>query len=62
MDVGDFFQFERALERDGVMDAAAQVEEVGVPEELAAQPLINAGLVSLQDSFHLVGHARQLLQ
>ena len=28
VDVGDFLELERALERDGVMDAAAEVEEV----------------------------------
>ena len=36
MDVGDFFQLERAFEGDGVVDAAAEEEEVvGGVEELS---------------------------
>ena len=29
VDVGDFFEFKRAFERDGVVDAAAEVKKIG---------------------------------
>ena len=37
VDVGDLLEFERALEGDGVVDAAAEEEEV--PEELESLKL-----------------------
>ena len=36
VDVGNFFQFERAFEGDGVVDAASEVEKIGMAEKQAA--------------------------
>jgi len=43
VDVGDLLQLEGALESDGVVDAAAQVQEVGLPEVGRRQALVLAG-------------------
>src|SRR5271165_7125039 len=37
VDVGDFFEFEGAFERDGIVNAATQVKKIGVAEELAGE-------------------------
>ena len=51
VDVGDLLQLERAFERDGEMDAAAEEEKVGGAEKLAAQFLVVR--VVREDGFEL---------
>ena len=59
VDVGDFFELERAFERDGVVDAAAEEEEVvGGAERLWR----GAALVvdGAEDFFDLAGDGGEL--
>ena len=52
VDVGNFLELERAFESDGVVDAAAEIEEIGVAEKLPRE--LFEFRVALQDGFDLV--------
>ena len=62
VNVGNFLQLERAFQRDGVVDAATEVEEIGVAEELPGEIFVHAGFFGLQDHFNLVRDTREFLQ
>ena len=53
VDVADLFELERAFEGDGVVDATAEIEEVGGLEELVGQLLVFA--VAVEDAAGQVG-------
>ena len=59
VDVGDFLQLQRAFERDGEMNAAAQVQEIRRARQLLGQLVVD--MVVPQDIFHLARQVRQLL-
>ena len=61
VNVGDFLELQRAFEGDGVMDAAREIEKIGVAEKLAGQRFVGSGLIGLQDGLDLVRDARELL-
>ena len=50
VDVGNFFELQRAFERDGIVDAAAEIEKIGVAEKLARE-LFVIPRSSLAESF-----------
>ena len=58
VDVGNLLQLKRAFERDGVVDAAAEIEEIGLTEELPGELLVKSGFVRLEDAFHFVRNAQ----
>src|SRR5208282_6852843 len=60
VDVGNFLQLERALERDWVVDAAAEEQEVPRRCVLARDPL-NIRL-ALEDSLDLSGNRKRRTQ
>src|SRR6266851_3218398 len=62
VNVGNFLELEGALEGDGIMNAATQIEKVGVAKELASERFILASLVGLQNHFNFVGDAREFLE
>ncbi len=62
VNVGDFFEFERAFESDGVMNTAAEVKEIRVAKKLPGQSLTVTGLFGLENHFDFVGDASELLQ
>src|SRR5216684_5301494 len=43
------------------MNTPAQIKKIGMAEELAREVLVKAGLICLQDHFHLVRNAGELL-
>ena len=51
VDVGNFLQLQRAFESDRVVNAAAEVEEIGVAEELAGERFEDAGFFLLAKPF-----------
>ena len=51
VNVGNFLELQRAFERDGVVDAAAEIQEIGVAEKLPRQGFIDACLRRLAGSF-----------
>ena len=53
VDVGNLLELERAFEGDGVVDAAAEIEEVAGVEKLAGELLRTAVELVLQDLFDL---------
>ena len=59
VDVGNFLQLQRAFERDGVVDAAAEIEKIGVAEKLPRE--LFDFRVALEDVFDLVRNARDFL-
>ena len=61
VDVGNFLEFEGAFEGDGIMNAAAEIEKIGVAEKLLGESLVKPSFVHLEDHFHFVGNAREFL-
>ena len=60
MDITDLFQFQRALQRHGVVPAAAEIEEVG---RISIDPCEVLDLVVLlQHLFYLVGNGFEFLR
>src|SRR5579859_1635832 len=54
VDVGNFLELEGAFERDGIVNAAAEIEKIGLAEELAGERFVDAGFVSLKNHFNFV--------
>ncbi len=61
VNVGNFLELEGAFESDGIVDAAAEVEKIGVAEKLTGEVFVEAGLFGLENGFHFVGDASELL-
>src|SRR5690348_1158025 len=59
MDVGNLFELQGAFERNRVVDATAEIKEIGVTKELAAEGFVF--VVALQNRFELVRQTRQFL-
>ena len=61
VNVRDFLELQRAFEGDRVVDAAREIEEIGVAKELAGQRFVGSGLIGVQDRLDLVGDAGEVL-
>ena len=61
MDVRNFFELQGPFERDGIMDAAAQVKEIRVAKKLPRKIFIEAGRIGLQNGFDFVGDTQRFL-
>ena len=51
VNVGNFLELQRAFERDRVVDAARQIEKIGVAEELPRQVFEDARWIGVAGSF-----------
>ncbi len=59
VDVGNFLQLQRAFERDGEMNAAAEIEKIVGAEKLAGEVFVLP--VVGQNGFELAGNAHQFM-
>ena len=49
VDVGNFLELKGAFEGDGVVNAAAEIEEIGAAKKLASEVFVEAGFFGLED-------------
>ncbi len=61
MDVGDFLELQGAFERDGIVNAPAQIKKIGVAKELPRQVLVETRRIGLENRLDFVRNAREFL-